>query len=88
MAQSLANSVFEEDKQFIAPLYGKANIEFVRGEGSYLFDKNGKIDTVPEALDAVQNIGDDTELSVMTDADTDDMMHRILGNGDNGNNNG
>ena len=42
MAQSLANSVFEEDKQFIAPLYGKANIEFVRGEGSYLFDKNGK----------------------------------------------
>ena len=42
MAQSLANSIFEEDKQFIAPLYGKANIEFVRGEGSYLFDKNGK----------------------------------------------
>lgn len=42
MAQSLANSVFEEDKLFIAPLYGKANIEFVRGEGSYLFDKNGK----------------------------------------------
>lgn len=42
MAQSLANSFFEEDKQFIAPLYGKANIEFVRGEGSYLFDKNGK----------------------------------------------
>lgn len=42
MAQSLANSFFEDDKQFIAPLYGKANIEFVRGEGSYLFDKNGK----------------------------------------------
>ena len=42
MAQSLANSFFEEDKLFIAPLYGKANIEFVRGEGSYLFDKNGK----------------------------------------------
>ena len=41
MAQSLANSFFEEDKQFIAPLYGKANIEFVRGEGSYLFDKDG-----------------------------------------------
>ena len=41
MAQSLANSIFEEDKQFIAPLYGKANIEFVRGEGSYLFDKDG-----------------------------------------------
>ena len=47
-------------------------------------DKNGKIDTVPEALDAVQDIGDDTELSVMTDTDTDDMMNRILGNGDNG----
>jgi acetylornithine/N-succinyldiaminopimelate aminotransferase len=42
MAQSLANSVFEEDKQFIAPLYGKANIEFVRGEGSYLFDKTAR----------------------------------------------
>ena len=41
MAQSLANSIFDEDKQFIAPLYGKATIEFVRGEGSYLFDKNG-----------------------------------------------
>ena len=41
MAQSLANSIFEEDKLFIAPLYGKATIEFVRGEGSYLFDKNG-----------------------------------------------
>ena len=41
MAQSLANSIFEEDKLFIAPLYGKATIEFVRGEGSYLFDKDG-----------------------------------------------
>lgn len=51
-------------------------------------DKNGKIDTVPEALDAIKDIGDDTEMSVMTDADTDDMMHRILGNGDSGNNNG
>ena len=41
MAQSLANSIFEEDKLYIAPLYGKATIEFVRGEGSYLFDKEG-----------------------------------------------
>ena len=45
-------------------------------------DKNGKIDTIPEVLDAIGNIGDVTEVSVMTDADTDDMMHRILGNGD------
>lgn len=52
-------------------------------------DKNGKIDTLPEALDAVQDIGDDTELSVMTDTDTDDMMNRILGNnGDNANGGG
>lgn len=49
-------------------------------------DKNGKIDTVPEVMDAIGNLGDDTEMSVMTDADTDDMMNRILGNEGSGNN--
>jgi len=54
-------------------------------------DKNGKIDTLPEVMDAVGDIGDDTELSVMTDEDTDDMINRILGNGndnENANDNG
>ena len=41
MEQSYAKSFLEEDKECIAPLYGKADIEFVRGEGSYLFDSKG-----------------------------------------------
>ena len=40
MAQSFAN-LLEQDKQVIAPLYGKADINFVKGEGSYLFDDQG-----------------------------------------------
>lgn len=40
MEQSLANFL-EQDKENIAPLYGKADVEFVRGEGSYLFDTKG-----------------------------------------------
>lgn len=40
MEQSLANFL-ERDKENIAPLYGKADVEFVRGEGSYLFDTKG-----------------------------------------------
>ncbi|PWJ60740.1 MULTISPECIES: aspartate aminotransferase family protein [unclassified Fibrobacter] len=31
----------EQDKQVIAPLYGKADIEIVKGEGSYLIDTKG-----------------------------------------------
>ncbi len=34
-------SFLTEDKENIAPLYGKADIEFVKGEGSYLFDSKG-----------------------------------------------
>lgn len=34
-------SFFEQDKQVIAPLYGKADIEIVKGEGSYLIDSKG-----------------------------------------------
>lgn len=41
-------------------------------------DSNGTIDTLPEAFDALGGINDDTELSVMTDSDTADMMNRIL----------
>ncbi len=40
MAQSSAN-LLEQDKQIIAPLYGKADINFVKGEGSYLYDDQG-----------------------------------------------
>ena len=40
MAQSCAN-LLEQDKQNIAPLYGKADINFVKGEGSYLYDDQG-----------------------------------------------
>lgn len=41
-------------------------------------DKNGKIDTIPEVMDAIGGLGDDTEMSVMTDEDTDEMMDRVL----------
>ena len=41
MAQSCAN-LLEQDKQIIAPLYGKADINFVKGEGSYLYDDQGE----------------------------------------------
>lgn len=34
-------SFLTEDKENIAPLYGKADIEFVKGDGSYLFDSKG-----------------------------------------------
>lgn len=34
-------SFIEQDKENIAPLYGKADVEFVKGEGSYLFDVKG-----------------------------------------------
>lgn len=40
MEQYCAN-MLQEDKNIIAPLYGKADINFVRGEGSYLYDSNG-----------------------------------------------
>lgn len=33
--------MLQEDKNIIAPLYGKADINFIRGEGSYLYDSNG-----------------------------------------------
>lgn len=34
-------SFLNEDKQVIAPLYGKVDVDFVKGEGSYLFDAEG-----------------------------------------------
>ncbi|MDO4947983.1 MAG: acetylornithine/succinylornithine family transaminase [Fibrobacter sp.] len=34
-------SFIEQDKNVIAPLYGKADIEIVKGEGSYLIDSKG-----------------------------------------------
>lgn len=40
MAQSFAN-LLEQDQATIAPLYGKVDINFVKGEGSYLFDDKG-----------------------------------------------
>lgn len=42
MAQSLNKSFLAEDKAVIAPLYGKPDVDFVKGEGSYLFDASGK----------------------------------------------
>ncbi len=40
MEQSFAN-LLEQDQATIAPLYGKVDINFVKGEGSYLFDDKG-----------------------------------------------
>ncbi len=41
MEQFCNNDCFDQDKEVIAPLYGKASINFVKGEGSYLFDADG-----------------------------------------------
>lgn len=43
-------------------------------------DENGTIDTRKEIEEVLGGIGDDTEMSIMTEDDTDDMMARILGN--------
>lgn len=40
---------------------------------------NGKIDTIPEMMDSLGGMGDDTEFSVASDHDIDDMMSRVLG---------
>src|SRR5574344_2165492 len=42
MAQSSAENFLAGDKKVIAPLYGKPDIDFVSGEGSYLTDASGK----------------------------------------------
>lgn len=42
MAQSLNRNLLAEDKAVVAPLYGKPDISFVEGKGSYLFDADGK----------------------------------------------
>lgn len=39
---------------------------------------NGTVDTLPEVIDAVAGLDEDTEYGVMTDGDVDDMMDRIL----------
>jgi predicted acetylornithine/succinylornithine family transaminase len=41
MEQFCNKDCFDQDKDVIAPLYGKASINFVKGEGSYLFDADG-----------------------------------------------
>ena len=42
MEPSSNNKLLAQDKNWIAPLYGKADIDLVEGKGSYLFDVNGK----------------------------------------------
>ncbi|MBQ3714574.1 MAG: acetylornithine/succinylornithine family transaminase [Fibrobacter sp.] len=72
MAQSCAN-LLEQDKQIIAPLYGKADINFVKGEGSYLFDDQGNkyLDFV--AGIAVNALGHQNQ--AIKDAVVDQMGH-------------
>lgn len=40
---------------------------------------NGKIDTIPEMMDSLGGMGDDTEFSVASGHDIDNMMSRVLG---------
>lgn len=42
---------------------------------------DSQINTVPEVLDVMQGLDEDTELTVMTNQDVDDMMGRVLGTG-------
>ena len=72
MAQSCAN-LLEQDKQIIAPLYGKADINFVKGEGSYLYDDQGNkyLDFV--AGIAVNALGHQNQ--AIKDAVVDQMNH-------------
>lgn len=46
------NEVFYDDKQFVAPTYARFNVAFERGEGSRLYDINGK-----EYIDCATGIG-------------------------------
>ena len=39
---------------------------------------NGHVDTLPEALDVLHPMDDDTDVSLMTEQDADDMMSRVL----------
>lgn len=42
-------------------------------------NKDGKINTIPEMLDAAGGLPEDTEVELMTEEDADGMMDRILG---------
>lgn len=42
MEPSSLKNFLAEDKAVIAPLYGKPDVDFVKGRGSYLFDASGK----------------------------------------------
>lgn len=42
MGPSSLKNFLAEDKAVIAPLYGKPDVDFVKGRGSYLFDASGK----------------------------------------------
>lgn len=42
MEQSSLKNLLKKDAAVIAPLYGKPDVDFVRGRGSYLFDVDGK----------------------------------------------
>lgn len=42
MEQSSLKNLLEKDAAVIAPLYGKPDVDFVEGSGSYLFDAEGR----------------------------------------------
>ncbi len=42
MEQSSLKNLLEKDAAVIAPLYGKPDVDFVEGSGSYLFDVDGR----------------------------------------------
>lgn len=42
--------------------------------------EDGKIDTIPELMELAGGMEENTEVSLMTEEDADDMMQRILGN--------
>lgn len=42
-------------------------------------NQNGKIDTLPEAFDTLSGIDEDTEVTISTQEDIDEMMSRVLG---------
>ena len=43
-------------------------------------NENGTIDTIPEVIDAVSGLRENTEYTVMSNDDVDSMMSRVFGN--------
>lgn len=61
--------------------HASVNLDMTGDEVKTLLEghtEDGKINTVPEVLEAVGGIDDDTEMSIMTEEQTNDMMNRIL----------